>query len=269
MILLAGDHRGDPDAERSAVHVATGMLEVLRCPTGWAQWYDYSRGRNNAISWSRGLGWALLGLLDLLALVDRSAAGYLVEAAGSILGALAGEQARSGHWPAVLSDPQAAEGLPRPPSSSPGPSIPRLPLSGSRAGRTSKLRSRPSAGRSPPTAPMRESAQMSFPPGTLPATSGFLSSRRHGAKGRCGHSPPWWLPKRTSVAVPDLEVRHAAQVCSASCATCRRGGTDLRQAGGVKAEHRSSPHPLLTASRTSRSRCRPGCDRLHRGCLSA
>ena len=109
MIVLAGDHRGDPDAERGAVRVATEMLEVLRCPTGWAQWYDCSRGRNNAISWSRGLGWALLGLLDLLALVDHNGAGYLVEAAGSILGTLAGEQARSGHWPAVLSDPQAAE----------------------------------------------------------------------------------------------------------------------------------------------------------------
>jgi rhamnogalacturonyl hydrolase YesR len=109
MILLAGDYRGDPDTERTAIRVATGILEVLRCPTGWAQWYDFSRGRNNAISWSRGLGWAVLGLLDLLALVDHVAAGNLVDAAGSILETLAGEQARSGHWPAVLSDPQAAE----------------------------------------------------------------------------------------------------------------------------------------------------------------
>ena len=109
MILLAGDYRGDPDAERTAIRVATGILEVLRCPTGWAQWYDFSLGRNNAISWSRGLGWAVLGLLDLLALVDHGAAGNLVEATGNILATLASEQAPSGHWPAVLADSQAAE----------------------------------------------------------------------------------------------------------------------------------------------------------------
>ena len=50
MTLLAGDHRGDPDAERTAIGVATQILEVLKCPTGWAQWYDFSLGRNNAIS---------------------------------------------------------------------------------------------------------------------------------------------------------------------------------------------------------------------------
>ncbi|MGD0984006.1 MAG: glycoside hydrolase family 88 protein [Acidimicrobiales bacterium] len=109
MMFLAGDHRGDPDAERSAVRVASAILEVLRCPTGWAQWYDFSLCRNNAISWSRGLGWAVLGLLDLLALVDHGSAGNLVDAAGSLLGTLAGEQAPSGHWQAVLGDPGADE----------------------------------------------------------------------------------------------------------------------------------------------------------------
>ena len=109
MMFLAGDYRGDPSAERTAIRVATKILEVLRCPTGWAQWYDFSLGRNNAVSWSRGLGWAVLGLLDLLALVEHRAAANLVEAAGSILEALASEQAPSGHWPAVLADPRAAE----------------------------------------------------------------------------------------------------------------------------------------------------------------
>ncbi len=109
MTLLAGDHRGDPGAERTALGVATQILEVLRCPTGWAQWYDFSLGRNNAISWSRGLGWAVLGLLDLLALVDHSGAGNIVNEAGSLLETLASEQAASGHWPAVLADPGADE----------------------------------------------------------------------------------------------------------------------------------------------------------------
>ena len=109
MMLLAGEHRGDRDAGRTAIRVATEILEVLRCPTGWAQWYDFSLAKNNAISCGRGLGWAVLGLLDLLALVDHGAAGNLVEAAGTILEALADSQAPSGHWPAVLADPRAAE----------------------------------------------------------------------------------------------------------------------------------------------------------------
>jgi hypothetical protein len=109
MMMRAGDYRGDAEAERSAVGVATRILEVLRCPTGWAQWYDSSLGRNNAVSWSRGLGWAVLGLLDLLALVDHTRAANLVEEAGNLLEALAGEQAESGHWRAVLADPRADE----------------------------------------------------------------------------------------------------------------------------------------------------------------
>jgi hypothetical protein len=107
-VLLAGRYRGDPGAEKRAVALASGILEVLHCPTGWAQWYDFSVGRNNAVSWSRGLGWALLGLLDLLDLVE-SPAGNLVEAAGAIFEALASAQAESGHWAAVLGDTQAAE----------------------------------------------------------------------------------------------------------------------------------------------------------------
>jgi rhamnogalacturonyl hydrolase YesR len=109
MMLLAGVYRGDADAERNAVRLAAEILEVLRCPTGWAQWHDFSLGRNNAISWSRGLGWAVLGLLDLLALVDHNAAGSLVDATGRILETLAAEQAPSGHWRAVLADSDAAE----------------------------------------------------------------------------------------------------------------------------------------------------------------
>lgn len=109
MMFLAGVHRNDPDAEGEAVRLATAILDVLRCPTGWAQWHDFSMGRNNAVSWSRGLGWALLGLLDLLSLVDHSSTANLVEEAGRILEALAAEQAQSGHWRAVLADPQASE----------------------------------------------------------------------------------------------------------------------------------------------------------------
>lgn len=109
MTLLAGAYKGAHGAGGSAVRLATRILEVLKCPTGWAQWHDFSLDRNNAISWSRGLGWALLGLLDLLELVDQGMAGSVVEGAGAILEALATSQAPSGHWPAVLGDPEASE----------------------------------------------------------------------------------------------------------------------------------------------------------------
>jgi hypothetical protein len=41
-----------------------GDLDRLRCSGGWAQWYDVALERNNHVPWSRGAGWALLGLLD-------------------------------------------------------------------------------------------------------------------------------------------------------------------------------------------------------------
>ena len=109
MMLLAGEYKGAHGAKESAVRLATRILEVLKCPTGWAQWHDFSLDRNNAICWSRGLGWALLGLLDLLELVGQGAAGSLAEAAGTILAMLADTQAPSGHWPAVLADADAPE----------------------------------------------------------------------------------------------------------------------------------------------------------------
>ncbi|MGA3351823.1 MAG: glycoside hydrolase family 88 protein [Acidimicrobiales bacterium] len=109
MMVMAGEYRGDPGAGRAAIRIATEILELLRCRTGWAQWYDFSLRRNNAVSWSRGLGWAVLGLLDLLELVEGAEAGYLVEATGRILESLAAEQAPSGNWPAVLGNSRAAE----------------------------------------------------------------------------------------------------------------------------------------------------------------
>ncbi|MGA2529684.1 MAG: glycoside hydrolase family 88 protein [Acidimicrobiales bacterium] len=109
MILLAAQYRGDPDAESRAIGAASAIMELLRCPHGFAQWYDFSLRRNNAVSWSRGLGWAVLGLLDLLELVDHPLAGNIVDAVGEILETLAREQAPSGDWPAVLGNPRAPE----------------------------------------------------------------------------------------------------------------------------------------------------------------
>lgn len=109
MMRLAGRADRDEEAEKAALAVTARILDLLACPGGWAQWYDFAVGRNNAVAWSRGLGWALLGLLDLLELTGPSARGAVEEGVGSILQTLAATQGRSGHWASVLGDPEADE----------------------------------------------------------------------------------------------------------------------------------------------------------------
>lgn len=100
--------RGDPALAARAVSMAEEILRLTRCPAGWAQWYDAALLRNNAVAWSRGVGWALLGCLDTIAWVDEAApVAALEDAAGSMLGALAAAQRPDGHWPAVLGHPGA------------------------------------------------------------------------------------------------------------------------------------------------------------------
>lgn len=97
---------------RKAYELAVGAMERLECETGWAQWYDVLRGANNGIAWTRGLGWGLLGLLDLLGL-DGRPPGTLRKAAEdlarSLLDLLAATQRPSGHWAAVLGRPDCPE----------------------------------------------------------------------------------------------------------------------------------------------------------------
>lgn len=109
MVRLALARGGEREADRAAASLASRILELLACPGGWSQWYDFSVGRNNAVVWSRGLGWALLGLLDLLELLGARSAGAIEEGAGSILEVLAGSQGSSGHWASVLRDNEADE----------------------------------------------------------------------------------------------------------------------------------------------------------------
>jgi unsaturated rhamnogalacturonyl hydrolase len=88
-------------------------VELLSCPTGWAQWYDDAVQRNCAIAWSRGVGWALLGVLDLLEQLDRAQAGTaedrarLQQIAAAMLDRLTATQEADGNWRSVLDDPLA------------------------------------------------------------------------------------------------------------------------------------------------------------------
>jgi unsaturated rhamnogalacturonyl hydrolase len=102
-LAAMGRLRDAPELAREAVDIAVKILELTRCPAGWAQWYDAARHRNNAVAWSRGLGWALLGCLDTLAL----AAGLcpvtaLLDVTAELFGTLLTSQQADGHWPTVL-----------------------------------------------------------------------------------------------------------------------------------------------------------------------
>lgn len=99
--------KGDQRFADKAVRIALDSLRVLRCKAGWAQWYDPVRGRNNEAAWTRGMGWAVLGLLDLLPLVQGAAADEVADLAASVMGRLAQTQAADGNWAAVLERPEA------------------------------------------------------------------------------------------------------------------------------------------------------------------
>lgn len=111
-----GVWRHEPARVRAAAEMALRGIEVLACPTGWAQWYDDTVERNNAIAWSRGIGWALLGTLDLLAELDgsddhesRQHVAELEDHAARMLDRLASTQEASGDWASVLDDELAPE----------------------------------------------------------------------------------------------------------------------------------------------------------------
>ncbi len=100
-LAAAARRRGRPELAERALRICIQLLHVLRCEGGWAQWYDAALGRNNGVPWSRGAGWALLGLLDTARqLPDRSAP--LEEPTLELLRRLVATQGAGGHWGPVL-----------------------------------------------------------------------------------------------------------------------------------------------------------------------
>jgi unsaturated rhamnogalacturonyl hydrolase len=96
---------GDRAWARRAVEEALGYGDLLADPaTGLYHHFWLERtGRAYGLGWGRGQGWALLGLLDTLALVeagdgDRPA---LVVRAATIAEAMRGFQLADGSWPAL------------------------------------------------------------------------------------------------------------------------------------------------------------------------
>jgi len=99
--------KGDKRFADRAVRIALDCMQVLRCKAGWAQWFDPVRKRNNEAAWTRGMGWAVLGLLDLVRLVDGTAAAEVADLAAGVMERLAQTQAADGNWAAVLDHPEA------------------------------------------------------------------------------------------------------------------------------------------------------------------
>jgi unsaturated rhamnogalacturonyl hydrolase len=104
LYALAGQWRDDVTLTRKGVSIAVESMELLRCDTGWAQWFDPTHKKNNGIAWSRGLGWAVLGLLDLVHIVGEREAAQAADLAASVLLRLADTQGQDGNWPEVLGD---------------------------------------------------------------------------------------------------------------------------------------------------------------------
>ena len=99
---LASRWRDDPDLARKAIGIAVDSMTVLRCDSGWAQWFDPTRKRNNDVAWTRGLGWAVLGLLDLVHIVGSDDAGEALDLAVEVLELLGATQTPDGNWAEVL-----------------------------------------------------------------------------------------------------------------------------------------------------------------------
>jgi unsaturated rhamnogalacturonyl hydrolase len=104
---MAARWKGDHRFSEKAVRLAIECMRVLRCEAGWAQWFDPTHKRNNQVAWSRGMGWAVLGLLDLVQLLDGVGSAEAGDIAAQVLQRLAQTQNSDGNWGAVLDHREA------------------------------------------------------------------------------------------------------------------------------------------------------------------
>jgi unsaturated rhamnogalacturonyl hydrolase len=104
---LTGDDELVDDGLAQAL-AATALLQDPR--TGiFNHFYLPRTGRRYGYGWSRGQGWALLGLLDVLELAPPGHSGIapLRDALLALADGLVATQHPSGHWPAVVDVPDA------------------------------------------------------------------------------------------------------------------------------------------------------------------
>lgn len=108
-LVHLGQLLGKPELVECGASQAVAMIDLLQDPTTgvFAHFALARTGATYGRGWSRGQGWALLGLLDVL---DRLPAGHrhearIRDAATRLASALVDTQDRSGHWPALVHEP--------------------------------------------------------------------------------------------------------------------------------------------------------------------
>jgi rhamnogalacturonyl hydrolase YesR len=106
-VAAAAIWKDDASLRSDALAIAEATVSLLSVPDGLAHFYDGGLGRNNGVVWSRGLGWALLGLLDLRSLIDEPASPQIDQTIVQLLTRFAATQQPDGHWLTVLGDPNA------------------------------------------------------------------------------------------------------------------------------------------------------------------
>lgn len=101
------DATGDTEWRIEAVTQARSYIALLQDPISglFHHFYLERTGRAHILGWGRGQGWALLGLLEVVALLppgaDRDA---LAESARSLVDGMLHTQRSDGHWDALIGD---------------------------------------------------------------------------------------------------------------------------------------------------------------------
>jgi unsaturated rhamnogalacturonyl hydrolase len=110
-LVHLGTLLGDSGLVDAGARQAIAAVELLQdAETGiFHHFYLERTGRVYGYGWSRGQGWALLGLLDVLELLpeEHEAVAPLSGSLGALARALTLTQDRSGHWPALIDEPDA------------------------------------------------------------------------------------------------------------------------------------------------------------------
>jgi len=107
-LVAAGLALEEQDLVSLGVDIARDTLAVLRVGDAVGHAWDAGLGRATGVQWTRGIGWALLGLLDVCELAGEEAESVgLPGEARRLLDSLAGSQRENGQWPSVLGFPEA------------------------------------------------------------------------------------------------------------------------------------------------------------------
>lgn len=111
-LVALGVHVGRDDLVAEGIGQALGYVEVLQRPDGsFDHFVLEGSDRTYGPRWGRGQGWALLGLLDVLAHRPDAddTADPLADAAARLITLMLDTQREDGHWDAMAGDPGSGD----------------------------------------------------------------------------------------------------------------------------------------------------------------